>query len=42
MKAIVFGASQNSEKIYDQIREDYEIVAFSDNDEKKWGDILVI
>lgn len=36
-RVIVFGASQNDKRMHDRIREKYEIVAFTDNDEAKWG-----
>lgn len=40
MKAIVFGATTSARSLYDEIRQKYEIVAFCDNDDKKWGDDL--
>lgn len=40
MKAIVFGASKNSKRIYQLIGEKYEIVAYTDNDKNKWGKII--
>lgn len=36
-RIIVFGASKNDKRMHDIIQEDYEIVAFTDNDETKWG-----
>ncbi len=36
-KAIVFGASEGSERLYSLIKERYEIVAFTDNDKNKNG-----
>ena len=37
MKAIIFGASKNSERLYSMIKQKYEVVAYADNDEGKWG-----
>ena len=39
-KAVVFGASKNSWKLYDLIKEKYEIIAFTDNDKGKWGRVI--
>lgn len=36
-KVVIFGASENSKKLYRKIEEEYEIVAFTDNDNAKWG-----
>jgi hypothetical protein len=36
-KVIVFGASDNLKRVYDLICEKHEIIAFADNDPKKWG-----
>lgn len=37
MKAIVFGATTSARNLYEEIRKKYDIIAFCDNDEKKWG-----
>lgn len=39
-RAIVFGASKKTWKLYDHIRAKYEIIAFTDNDKGKWGDAI--
>jgi hypothetical protein len=36
-KVIVFGASDNSKRLYDLISKKHEIIAFTDNDSNKWG-----
>lgn len=45
-KVVIFGASENSQKLYKKIQEDYEIVAYTDNDTAKWGktinDLLIV
>lgn len=37
LKAIVFGATKSAENIYIEISKKYEIVAYCDNDQRKWG-----
>ena len=37
VKVIIFGASENSKRLYKLIREKYEIIAYTDNDQTKWG-----
>lgn len=37
MKAVVFGATTSAKSIYDEIKKQYDIVAFADNDIKKQG-----
>lgn len=37
-KAIIFGASKNDKRTHDLVRESYQIVSYSDNDETKWGE----
>lgn len=39
MKAIVFGATTSARNLYEEIRKKYDIIAFCDNDEKKWGGV---
>lgn len=36
-RVVVFGATFNNKGMHDLIRENYEIVAFADNDQEKWG-----
>lgn len=38
MKAIVFGATKSALSIYAEISRKYEIIAYCDNDQRKWGD----
>lgn len=38
-KAIIFGAS-SSQRLHRMIEEKYEIVAYSDNDQAKWGGVI--
>ena len=40
MKAILFGASGGGQRLYEEISSKYEILAFVDNDERKWGKTL--
>ena len=40
MKAICFGAGSGGIKLYDEICRKYEVVAFADNDNRKWGGLL--
>lgn len=37
MKAVCFGAAGGGIRLYDEICRKYEVVAFTDNDTKKWG-----
>lgn len=37
MKAVIFGASLAGGKAYEELKEDYSIEYFSDNDKNKWG-----
>lgn len=37
-KVIIFGASKNDKRTHDLVRENYEIICYSDNDETKWGE----
>lgn len=37
MKVIVFGATTSAKTTYEEIKKKYDIVAFVDNDPKKWG-----
>lgn len=38
MNYIIFGASNFGKDVYREINKDYEVIAFSDNDNKKWGE----
>lgn len=38
IKAIMFGAGESGNKLLPNVVEKYEIVAFTDNDEQKWGE----
>lgn len=40
MKAICFGAAGGGMRLYNAISEKYEILAFTDNDPRKWGKTL--
>lgn len=40
LKAIMFGAGGNGTRLYEVIKERYEIVGIVDNDKKKWGRIF--
>lgn len=37
LKAILFGAAGGGIRLYEEISKKYEVTAFMDNDEKKWG-----
>lgn len=37
LKAILFGAAGGGMRLYEEVSQKYEVVAFMDNDEKKWG-----
>jgi hypothetical protein len=39
-RVVVFGASPNSKKLYDRIREEHEIILFVDNDRSKIGGMI--
>lgn len=39
-KVILFGAAGGGARLFDRIYKKYEIVAFVDNDKKKWGEML--
>ncbi len=36
-KAVIFGASGTAKRVYEMVKNDYEILCFVDNDEEKWG-----
>ena len=36
-KVLIFGAAGIGFKIYDEIKEENQVLGFLDNDEKKWG-----
>ena len=38
MKVIIYGATDTGKSIYQEIKEDVEVVAFTDDDPKRWGD----
>ncbi len=38
-KSIIFGSAGTGKKIYEKIKDKEEVIAFSDNDESKWGGI---
>lgn len=37
MRAILFGAGGGGKRLYEEVKERYEVVAFTDNDARKWG-----
>ena len=39
MKAICFGAAGGGIRLYDDICHKYEVIAFADNDKRKWGEL---
>ena len=39
-KAVCFGAAGGGRRLYKEISEKYEVIAFVDNNEKKWGSKL--
>lgn len=39
MKAICFGAGDGGIRLYEKICHKYEVVAFADNDNRKWGEL---
>ena len=41
MKAICFGAAGGGIRLYDDICHKYEVIAFADNDKRKWGGTLL-
>ena len=38
MNAVVFGATPSAKALYDEIKINYNIIAYCDNDRKKWGE----
>ena len=36
-KIIIFGASASGRTAYMMLKKEYEVIGFSDNDQKKWG-----
>lgn len=40
-KCVIFGAGGYGHKAYELLQDKYDIIGFSDNDEKKWGKILL-
>ena len=40
-KVIIFGASDTGKRIYEDIKEEFDIIFFVDEDSKKWGNIVV-
>ncbi len=40
MRAVIFGATLSSKKIYEEIGSKYDIVAYCDNDKSKWGGVI--
>ncbi len=37
MKAAIFGATLSAKSIYEDIKKTYEVIAYCDNDKRKWG-----
>lgn len=37
LKAILFGAAAGGKRIYEEVKQKYEVIAFVDNDSFKWG-----
>lgn len=40
MKAICFGAAGGGKRLYNEVSSQYQIIAYTDNDSKKWGDSI--
>lgn len=38
-RAIMFGASDSGKRLYEMVSNKYEILAFTDNDSRKWGGV---
>ena len=37
MRAVVFGATLSAKALYEEIKNNYSIIAYCDNDMSKWG-----
>lgn len=37
MRAAIFGATLSAKSIYEDIKKRYEVIAYCDNDKRKWG-----
>lgn len=36
-KCVMFGAAGNGERLYSKVCQRYEVIAYTDNNQKKWG-----
>lgn len=37
-KCVMFGAAGNGERLYSKVCQRYEVIAYTDNNQQKWGD----
>lgn len=36
-KCVMFGAAGNGERLYSKVCQRYEVIAYTDNNQQKWG-----
>lgn len=39
-KCVMFGAAGNGERLYSKVCQRYEVIAYTDNNQQKWGGVL--